>query len=1122
MTFIVEGIVGKITLDDVKYLHLHASSDGNCLFHAVGFLLYRHGLLQGDDDGDFAALRAKVMAWIRKQLSSVSDQSELVSTHILTLDGKDTPDAELARMERINRYLKLMSLDQTWADTLCVHALEEIYLVKIVVYGLPGRTLLNTPSSSVVQHTLRLVCPAALNPAEMLQLNRSCHNHFDPLVLATEEATLPSEVIGKPGRELPRGAWPYWQPGKGLKLYGPPVCHVQYHVSTQLLIAAKAQRSIFSAFSSTVIVDTTKIQARIHLVNNLKSPAICSGAYEANAQDDSFRPGFWLPLERKEQRVVQVVDLSSLQVLFAIKASKKTHACFQVYSRNSGKPLIEARLSKEEVETLKLPKKATMSCLSGTSVSGGGMAQAYASLEAVLLRAAHVFSPEQWKELHWKDSPFQLVVVPADAKAAPDFNTASWTYFQVPSAWDVDIVEAHSGEKVLLLGDSLESLEAVPGVKIEPRTEKTNNAIFLTGEEKTAVGLAMKGLGGKQTQFSENITNAIVERAGGFFAATSWASVIVLKRSKKDGKYYAHSLYYSSTNRALFVLSEEALALAAPLKQASERIQALDKEIVEDRRSEEKSKVASIQQALIEATKKRDKVKEYFEVLVIKQDELRKEQGLAHAQELVQSYDTPIDVVLKELQPLGAEVSRLEHELKEKQKLLDIKEAAIEELVAPKFAERELLMKEIAAARKKLEKQSILREPEATIRGSSDFDYTAEPVPGWHQVVFTPGEIPLTQAVTVGISSCAGGVTFTAEKLPEVIIFWHIDASPTVPVKTIIEQIWSDLDTCPSLRTIASVHPSVWELNKYRKDNLYPEAIQARCETIFMARGKHLYDEGCAVVAGSDYFGVDVTDPSNPVLMFTNDFDKRVMSERRGDRSTTAGLSNTLLDLKEDIFGDYRFDDYPIATTDQLEQYLNRLEGERDVVTKFSDLSEGLETTLYSKLKAGTMFVNKVCADKVKHAKFCCLGGLGVGLFDALKKAPTCLALLDLDAFSVGQKGDQELAHLPVDTHYDWRPGPILPETGKEQEPEPKKPVEKSVLPSTPEAGLIDPEPWRKQPCANCGRESVRGRYSCSPQCKHHRAVLCVSCADGIKSSHCQCGAKIELWDMSHDVPWGT
>ncbi|WAS97403.1 hypothetical protein [Nannocystis punicea] len=1088
MPFLVQGIIGRVSLDQ-EYLHLRAEHDGNCLFHAVGFLLERLGLLTGDDD-DAAKLRAKVVKWIKRKLEAMDDH-DLIVVHILGVSDVDAPDSEIERTKLIDRYLEVMAADKTWADTLCVHALEHLYGVAIEVYGLPGKTNLHTSSVVGPNHALKLVCPAAFQPAVELVSGRKCHNHYDPLVPVAARGTLAPSVTHDPGAELVRTPWPYWLHHDALELYGPPICHAQFHVTKQLA-RERPKKSFWSAFSSAVHIDVARIAGQIHLVNRKEKAAILSSACPALGAEEAFRPEFLCPLARESGRVVQRLDLAAMQVLFSVKGSKRSHVCFQVYGRKDSVPRVQARLSLAQIEEL---RKARDFAPPDTYTDG----------DPPLLAATDVLSVEQWAELSWEHSPYQLVVAPCGESDQPDLLSASWTYFQIPCAWDVDIVEAYASERLILMGDRLKSLVQVEGATVEPRTEETDASMTMSKEEQTLLSLAMRGLGENQTAYSNHATNAIVEREDGrFFAMTSWASMIVLKRSCKTGGYYAHSLYYHSQGRALYVLRKGAMDLAEQLREDTERLEALGKQIAEARAaaSSESTTVGKCENAIRERQKSVEKEATYLHELETLEMQLR----TAGDTKTADAYAITIEGQRAKLERASQRLEQALLDCHEARQRYEEKIQEIEESIAPLREEQEERKRKIAEGGVVLREWSIRRDPVASLDGVGDFDYDATPTPGWYQILFEEDELPLTHAITSGISSCAGGVTFTLDEgSPDVILFWHVDAPPTVPVKDVIAELFPDLQTCPPLRSIVSIHPSVWEMNKYRKDNLYPKSIQGRCETLFLARGSHLYDVLSAVVCGSDCFGVDVSDPDDVRLVLTHDMDKRTPIERGVDSRSEVGLSIGLCDFSANIYGDYRYKGKAIEDTSSLKAHLSRLSSDE---------------------------ISEVKAHMARQRKVCRLSGLGPRLFGALSQGPTCFTLLDSPCFALGAKGDLEVAHGSAERHYDWRPGPLLPPPESEDKPEKEgekveksddEPPQKSVQLPSGLHSLSDPDvdEWSRDSCRMCGHSPVRARYSCSSSCKYHHAKLCVRCASSITGKICDgCKAAVELWDMQHDEAW--
>jgi len=203
--------------------------------------------------------------------------------------------------------------------------------------------------------------------------------------------------------------------------------------------------------------------------------------------------------------------------------------------------------------------------------------------------------------------------------------------------------------------------------------------------------------------------------------------------------------------------------------------------------------------------------------------------------------------------------------------------------------------------------------------GGNDNDLTSV----WKYHDFEDKEFPLFIATTAGISSCAGGLTFCNTEYPEWIILWHTDAPVSVPVKFVIERIWPEEDY-PELRTISMVHPDPWELSKYREENLYPASIQNSCETIFMPRGAHLHKEYVISNCGQDLFGLQFASNAEANFVGTYDISQRtiIMRGRRMMNPGNPELSETTLDLNDEIFGTHRYLDQEVKSVDEMRDYL--------------------------------------------------------------------------------------------------------------------------------------------------------------------------------------------------------
>jgi hypothetical protein len=282
-------------------------------------------------------------------------------------------------------------------------------------------------------------------------------------------------------------------------------------------------------------------------------------------------------------------------------------------------------------------------------------------------------------------------------------------------------------------------------------------------------------------------------------------------------------------------------------------------------------------------------------------------------------------------------------------------------------------------------KAAVLRN-EATLRpilkvnGVGDFA-AKSPLYEWLQWVAPPNE-RVTRAVTAGISSCAGGVTYSMgdDNLPDVVIMWHVDGNLTVPVQPLIRQLWPDLAKCPPLRTIAYIYPAAWELDKYREDNLYPHEIRDRCETVYLVRGTHLYHARAVVNCSADFFGVDVSDPANVALVFSHDINPhRVGAFKMAAEEEIPGM---VVDVEDGVYGEV--------------DLLNKQKPSREALTQFKTKLQNVKE--YQKTD-----------EDIKKASPTCRLPLTDAVFQELVKRGT---VAGTPGFFCGEKADRVLMHI--------------------------------------------------------------------------------------------------------------
>ncbi len=234
---------------------------------------------------------------------------------------------------------------------------------------------------------------------------------------------------------------------------------------------------------------------------------------------------------------------------------------------------------------------------------------------------------------------------------------------------------------------------------------------------------------------------------------------------------------------------------------------------------------------------------------------------------------------------------------------------------------------------------------------------------GWNVFDLRPRHIVLEAAITVGISACAGGVTCSAEEDPEWLIVWHIDATPSVPLPYAIQELIPDYENLPGLRSICFLHANPWELNKYRKENLYPAKILDKCETFSLMRGPHLSQELAVYSCGQDYFGVRFA-ASGPQMV--GSLDQYKLVDSLGPMSQTAcaqesppiaaGLKSCTAHayLQDELYGAFRYS--PAV---------------EEVIERFGHPSGALRALLQERKRASLLYT---------------IGPVGLATFDTLAK----------------------------------------------------------------------------------------------------------------------------------------
>ena len=876
MPFSIVRVIGPIRIAGLDLLEVDAGGEGNCLFNAIGLLLQQ---LRGYR-GSHERLRNGAVDWIRALCLSrrtvtpdettpllapertvltgmlmFPDLCRRARLHILANQGqnlRETDDPTDEGFDRdVERYLTAMAISGTWGDVLCIHALEQLFNIRIEVYDKWGHaTSFPSVSTEDASLTLRLIARARHGYGPV--------NHFNALIDPDSLERVPRRPIA-PIVEL-EDLQRYW--GKSvipICPYAPPIFHAQFDLRppSRRFVISRVITSLFNTTQTNTFVPRVTGVQLLNLLSG-KTPSV-SPSFVFSAESKSPVAVIWEEGHKSDLAAAMTVD-TAFRMPFMLPLAHRTpdkvsSLCYHPYP-DSGPESIRLKFSLRECGSAytlcfniltRVGKLAKPVCRIEHNVFG---------LILALLRNKHnqttfnqsegrydfdiplnvVIAEEEIRELNWRDGPYMLLV---SIKENEGTGYLAWTYFNVPSPWDIQTLECVHSARVLMLRDDLEHARAIEGAQITSRTKKAETPIRLTPEEEA---LALHACGQMSITFDTNTLNFLEEREdGSWFAGMSWASVLVCRRVEMA--YYARRLYCYGDKRRLI--------------------------------------------------------------------------GIGDFGEMIY---TPEPRIV----PIATSMAGQECDILSDWKCYDLEESLY----------------------------------------------------------------PLSCAVTTGISACAGGMTFSNnEGDPEWLVFWHIDANVSVPVRHAIEWIRSiDVsETSSSFRTMVSVFPNPWELEKYRAANLYPEEIVKDCQTIFMPRGAHLYSDKVAVGCGHELFGLQFVDGSVN-LVCTYEFDSRLEVLRSfGHREADSDVSITLRDYDENIFGSYHIDtqDIPrISTPRQMRQYV------------------GL-------LNRGDMQVTR---DKRAHQRVLVIPRLGRALFAAVLKTDVCVVIAELPCLFLGEKAEFEFS----------------------------------------------------------------------------------------------------------------
>ncbi len=523
--------------------------------------------------------------------------------------------------------------------------------------------------------------------------------------------------------------------------------------------------------------------------------------------------------------------------------------------------------------------------------------------------AADIISAERALLLNWQDSPYQLA---ASLSAATGDGTAAWTYFHVPSAWDVNTLQAVGHEKALFLGDLLDPLKGLVG-----KAPKKPDDLGFTKAQEDEVTKMVANLGDSNSGYNVNSHNIVYGPAGGpYQILSSWASTVILARAVDGLSYNLQSFLYQSHERRIYRYDPAVHGPAVGLLATHNKNDSKTMMLLVSYRIKLESYQDKVVVGRLDARVFLEAINQTW-AAIQRDDPARGYLGGVDALRILAKY------TLASAQfntATNADATKIA--------------TAIREMCS----ELDNGIKNSGTALK----NTVSLRPTLEMKGVGDFD-CGSPYFGWQQYV-APAITPVSRAVTGGISSCAGGITYslTKEGLPDIVILWHVDGAYSIPVRDLISQLWPDLGKCPPLRTIAYIYPVASELDKYRRENLYPDEIQDRCETVFLIRGTHLYHKEFVVNCSSDLFGVDVSDPADVSLIFSHDINPHRIGSFQTARDTE--LPGMVVDVPEGVYGDYSLLDNPAPDKATLTRFRTTLEAAQGKIDASGRLSKASTT----------------------------------------------------------------------------------------------------------------------------------------------------------------------------------
>lgn len=947
MPFSVTGAIGTVLAGGASYTQLKAKEDGNCLFHSIGYLLERMGKTVPAPT-DHGTLRTRACDKIHALLTAddtPGDVKERCRGHVYDAMNVRESGAE-AQAAALTQYVTDMRrVDVAWGDLLCVYALELVYAVRIQVYHLDhtGASANANFPNAVGDGPLRIVTPYTGR--------RGYYNHYNPLVSDPTDLEKVPAAAADPVEKGPSDPkqWEYWNE-KNLFLYQPASCHSQY---ADLWTPTPPPPSRPLAVSNSVghVVDAAK--PRVAKVT-LGSPRMKarSASFDATIARDTldvaFVEPFMLTLARdKGGKAIALADTTDATIevdLTLFESVDKVQ--FGVFTRGKPTPVAGSELLRPALE--KLAKGA----------SGD---------QKLTIPLADVFTEEELRKLKYSESPYRLVACTNGMAREDGVDSTQWsfTYFHLPDPWDVNTPEGVQAARIIPLEDSLAGLRKLKAVAtVSPRSAESDTAVKAppgVGDEDVSGSIsrgAMSAFLGKlrdaenqnYTPASQNIFWQLPDDT--YYVATSWASIIVLVLDK-DGDYEAHSILTHGSPK-VFVATK-------PLQTQADALGDRRYELLKSLQFE--LKVLGNAQKGVASLSTFDRGEAATR---------RRTQARAQALKVQEIVGT----IRSDVTTLHYITGFSSAWVLEDARTIDDRVAQLERALAPLAYVVDVSAAEVA--------KKAVRTAVHNIDGEGDFEgFRPGRKPGWKQVFLEPG-MKVKKVITQGISSCAGGVTFVNEALPKVLILWHIDFPPYVPIKSIIDQLWPDAKTAPDLRTIGFVFPDCGELNKYRNAQLYPADLRDRSRSVFMTRGDHLGVQDFSLGSGAEYFGLDLANKKRVDLVFTHDLNKRTeMVSKRQTKATDAEVSITLDSFHKNVFGRYRYDGIPVEGHDRVAM--------RTYTAKVANSND----TDVKRHKLGICSVVR-------------LQGVGNALFDAMNDAAK--PVLETPCYMLGLRVEQEFA----------------------------------------------------------------------------------------------------------------